>query len=209
MASPITWSTPVEGLSQQQSQESSQSRSYSVDHALTPATTRDSVNTLGQVESGPRALTTPATEWAPRGRIIDDLARGIIFWEADPINGPVPRTLNNVTTLVDGERTQAIEDERDLDAKLGLTTSGGTSGTHGSDSEQQGMALSGGSFRVEWLCTRRVPFFTTRGLRNPWNVNREIKIARDGTELEPGVARKLIALFNNPNSRRMEASYMY
>ena len=32
----------------------------------------------------PKSIPTPATEWAPKGRIIDDSARGTIFWEADP-----------------------------------------------------------------------------------------------------------------------------
>ncbi|TAQ83512.1 hypothetical protein B7494_g8153, partial [Chlorociboria aeruginascens] len=31
----------------------------------------------------PKAIPTPATEFAPRGRIIDDSARGTIFWEAE------------------------------------------------------------------------------------------------------------------------------
>lgn len=51
-------------------------------------------------------------------------------------------------------------------------------------------------FRIEWVSTQRVPFHRTRGLRNPWNANREIKIARDGTEIEPAIGRKLIQLFH-------------
>src|SRR5690242_3191033 len=31
----------------------------------------------------PKAISTPATEFAPKGRIIDDSARGTIFWEAE------------------------------------------------------------------------------------------------------------------------------
>ena len=31
----------------------------------------------------PKAIPTPATEFAPKGRIIDDSARGTIFWEAE------------------------------------------------------------------------------------------------------------------------------
>ena len=56
----------------------------------------------------------------------------------------------------------------------------------------------GKPFRIQWLSTERVPFHRTRGLRNPWNANREVKIARDGTEIEPSVGRKLIALFHLP-----------
>lgn len=51
--------------------------------------------------------------------------------------------------------------------------------------------------QVEWLSLVRVPFFRTRGLRNSWNANREVKIARDGTEIENMVGRRLLDLFNN------------
>ena len=50
----------------------------------------------------------------------------------------------------------------------------------------------GETFRVEWLRTDRVPFHRTRHLRNPWNHGREVKVARDGTELEPSVGQQLI-----------------
>ena len=52
----------------------------------------------------------------------------------------------------------------------------------------------GKPFKVEWMSTNRLPFYRTRGLRNAWNANREVKIARDGTELEPGVGRQLVDL---------------
>ncbi|KAJ5240582.1 Nucleotide-binding alpha-beta plait [Penicillium citrinum] len=45
----------------------------------------------------------------------------------------------------------------------------------------------GKPFSVTWLSDDRVRFSRTRGLRNPWNAHREVKIARDGTELEPSV----------------------
>lgn len=44
-----------------------------------------------------------------------------------------------------------------------------------------------GTMQLRWLSTRRVPFSRARGLRNPWNSNRAVKIARDGTEVEPSV----------------------
>ncbi len=50
----------------------------------------------------------------------------------------------------------------------------------------------GESFKVEWICTERLPFFRTRHLRNPWNKDREVKVSRDGTELEPLVGQQLI-----------------
>ncbi|KAJ7028437.1 YT521-B-like domain-containing protein [Mycena alexandri] len=50
----------------------------------------------------------------------------------------------------------------------------------------------GEDFRLHWLCTERLPFVRTRHIRNPWNHDREIKVSRDGTELEPGVGQALL-----------------
>ena len=59
--------------------------------------------------------------------------------------------------------------------------------------EEGGLENSWGeSFRVEWLCKEQLPFFRIRHLRNPWNHDREVKVSRDGTELEPTVGQRLI-----------------
>jgi hypothetical protein len=50
----------------------------------------------------------------------------------------------------------------------------------------------GQPFKIRWLCTERLPFHRTRHLRNPWNDDREVKVSRDGTELEPTVGKKLL-----------------
>ncbi|KAJ7069166.1 YT521-B-like domain-containing protein [Mycena amicta] len=50
----------------------------------------------------------------------------------------------------------------------------------------------GHDFQLEWLCTDRLPFQRTRNIRNPWNHDKEVKVSRDGTELEPGVGRALL-----------------
>lgn len=50
----------------------------------------------------------------------------------------------------------------------------------------------GQPFKVEWLCTDRLSFYSTRHLRNSWNQDREIKVSRDGTEVEPGVGQRLL-----------------
>jgi hypothetical protein len=131
----------------------------------------------------PKAIPTEATEYAPKGRIIDDSARGTIFWEADR---------NDKGT--DGGQ----EDEGSGGSVGGDTSSvrsGQDSGGAGGGAGETSRAW-GKPFRLEWLSTARLPFYRTRGLRNPWNSNREVKIARDGTELEPSVGRRLIGLFN-------------
>jgi len=115
----------------------------------------------------PKSIPTPATEWAPRGKIIDDSARGTIFWEAElsASEGEDETPEPNETSQVDGEGSVVAQSW-------------------------------GKPFKIEWISTNRLPFYRTRGLRNPWNANREVKIARDGTELEPGVGERLIHMFH-------------
>lgn len=114
----------------------------------------------------PKAIYTAATETAPKGRIIDDSARGTIFWEA----------------LSDDE------DKSDLGKAEGE-----------SEETASGKAVSkawGKPFKVEWLSTSRVPFYRTRGIRNTLNSGREVKVARDGTELEESAGRRLVQMFH-------------
>ncbi|KAL9575065.1 hypothetical protein ACKAV7_000745 [Fusarium commune] len=115
----------------------------------------------------PKAIPTEANEQAPKGRIIDDSARGTIFWEADR---------DDADALSDAESE--------------------ASSTKSNAGDEGAAKTWGKPFKLEWLSTSRLPFYRTRGLRNPWNSNREVKIARDGTELEPSVGRRLIGLFN-------------
>ncbi|KAL2212128.1 hypothetical protein CC79DRAFT_1318147 [Sarocladium strictum] len=118
----------------------------------------------------PKAIPTEVTEFAPRGKIIDDSARGTIFWEVD---------------------VEASDDESDAASETS---------SQPNDTTDEGGKTWGKPFKLEWLSTNRLPFYRTRGLRNPWNSNREVKIARDGTELEPSVGRRLIGLFNRIQS---------
>nr|OQO30443.1 hypothetical protein B0A51_03073 [Rachicladosporium sp. CCFEE 5018] len=116
-------------------------------------------------DDGPQSILTPATATAPSGRIIDDSARGTIFWEADDLTEEDGSSLKE-------QITSDATAEQDL----------------------------GRPFIIEWISTTRLPFFRTRRLRNALNANREVKIARDGTELEPAVGRKLIWLFHGVGS---------
>ncbi|KAJ2903183.1 hypothetical protein MKZ38_010315 [Zalerion maritima] len=129
----------------------------------------------------PRAIPTGPTEFAPKGRIIDDSARGTIFWEAEREGEEGCGARGEVTG------TQEMDEAATQD-----------SGSAKSDGEEQ--KAWGKPFKLEWLSTARLPFYRTRGLRNPWNSNREVKIARDGTELEPSVGGRLIGLFNRAQS---------
>lgn len=111
---------------------------------------------------------TPATALAPKGRIVDDIARGTVFWEAEEVH----------------------DEEAESDSK--------SSDKSVEESEEGSSATQtfGKPFRIEWVCVERLPFYRTRGLRNPWNANREVKIARDGTEIEPSVGMRLTQLFH-------------
>lgn len=121
----------------------------------------------------PDVTPTPASTSAPNGRIINDIGRGTIFWEADTSEDEEGHPRPHKSTLqapVEQHRTAELQ-------------------------------LIGTPFRIRWLSTERVPFHRTRGLRNPWNANREVKIARDGTELEFSVGEKLVLLFHPEASR--------
>jgi hypothetical protein len=61
-----------------------------------------------------------------------------------------------------------------------------------SDETKDASDVWGRPFRIEWIRTTHLPFFRTRHLRNPWNHGREVKVSRDGTELEPDIGRQLL-----------------
>lgn len=84
----------------------------------------------------PITIPTPATATAPKGHIIDDSARGTIFWEAEieETEGQRPEDLGNLS----GE---------------------------GEDVNPSNPQAFGKPFRIEWLSTERLPFYRTRGLR--------------------------------------------
>ncbi|KAJ1310085.1 hypothetical protein OPQ81_006833 [Rhizoctonia solani] len=50
----------------------------------------------------------------------------------------------------------------------------------------------GKPFKIRWIRTEKLPFHRTRHLRNPWNSDREVKVSRDGTEVEPNVGQRLL-----------------
>ncbi|PHH87964.1 hypothetical protein CDD83_8165 [Cordyceps sp. RAO-2017] len=98
-----------------------------------------------------------ATGYAPKGRIIDDSARGTIFLGGR--RGGSGEWIDSVRDVSGGKSTGTEEETKTW----------------------------GNPFKLEWLWIKRLPFYRMRGLRNPWKSNREVKIARDGTELKPSV----------------------
>jgi hypothetical protein len=136
----------------------------------------------------PKAIPTEATDFMPRGRIIDDSARGTIFWEVE--HDEIAPGSGDASGDISGQ------DDESQPGTSGTGSADDSSSARSSATENAENKAWGKPFQLEWLSVTRLPFYRTRGLRNPWNSNREVKIARDGTELEPSVGRKLIGLFN-------------
>ncbi|KAL1711937.1 YT521-B-like domain-containing protein [Schizophyllum commune] len=103
-------------------------------------------------------------------------------------NAPASATTTDASVRAPGEREQPEPSKPSIPSR----TDSGREETRGE------------SFKVEWLCTKRLPFFRTRHLRNPWNHDRKVKVSRDGTELEPAVGQRLLDEMHHPQhlSRR-------
>jgi len=67
-----------------------------------------------------------------------------------------------------------------------------------SDGPKDTSEVWGRPFCVDWICTAHLPFIRTRHLRNPWNHSREVKVSRDGTELEPSIGQQLLEEWDKP-----------
>lgn len=120
------------------------------------------------IDRGSETL-TPETKFAPAGRIVDD--RDTLFWEV--LTEPSDSRPSSPGPDVQSEELDGV----------------------GKTVEAKGGSGRGHPFRITWISTTRVPFHQTRGVRNQLNSNREIKIARDGTEVDEIAGRKLVALF--------------
>uniref|UniRef100_A0A7M5X6Z6 YTH domain-containing protein n=1 Tax=Clytia hemisphaerica TaxID=252671 RepID=A0A7M5X6Z6_9CNID len=64
--------------------------------------------------------------------------------------------------------------------------------------------ILGGTFKVDWLNRKEVTFSKCANLRNPWNENKEVKICRDGQELEPSVGEVLCRMFEDDLTINLE-----
>lgn len=131
--------------------------------------------------------------------------------KTQPVTKPLEVTLEEDFHLDEKAPLRAIKNPSDEDLHP-LGDEGGQEQTEprGTTGRMDGDAW-GESFPVEWICTDRLPFFRTRHLRNPWNKDREVKVSRDGTELEPGVGQQLIDEWQklagpSPNSAQGQAS---
>ena len=125
---------------------------------------------------GPEIIPTPATQHAPQGSIFIDAYRGTIFWEAD----------------VASEDSSSSSYPSSASPSL-------TSEEQPTESAKEKECNLSNFFEIQWMSTTRLPFYRTRGLRNPWNANQDVKVARDGTELETHVGIRILELFHQTN----------
>ncbi|KAG0256743.1 hypothetical protein DFQ27_005523 [Actinomortierella ambigua] len=61
-------------------------------------------------------------------------------------------------------------------------------------------------FPVQWLFVHKVPFSVTSQLRNPYYDNREVKLSKDGTEVEPSVGEQLLSEFRKHRELKKSGS---
>ncbi|KAL9131068.1 MAG: hypothetical protein Q9217_000891 [Psora testacea] len=119
----------------------------------------------------PQIEATPSTRAAPPGCIVRDHHRGTVFWEAD--DPDLEQRYEAISNLPNKDIASREEDAV-------------------TNSRQGDLDYP---FPISWQSTTSVPFQSTRGLRNPWNRNLEIKVAKDGQELEPSVGLRLLKMF--------------
>lgn len=95
--------------------------------------------------------------------------------------------------------SQLRSSSNDTDATVTARGSehGGGEGDERTPPRQSSSDSWGKPFRVEWIRTDPLPFQRVKKLRNPWRDNRQVKVSRDGTELEPGVGRQLLDEWNH------------
>ncbi|KAI1434564.1 hypothetical protein GGR50DRAFT_401759 [Xylaria sp. CBS 124048] len=159
----------------------------------------------------PKEIIMPATDTRPHGRIIDDSARGTIFWEVyDEESGSQDGGEGQGQGQGQGQGEGEGEGEGEGVSTATAAAETATTTTDGGRDQEAGPSAAaqdvhedegdsqawGKPFQLEWLSTVPLPFFRTRGMRNALNANREVKIARDGTELDPVVGKRIIGLFN-------------
>jgi hypothetical protein len=99
-----------------------------------------------------------------------------------------------VVTEAEEEKAEGQEDDGGLEGDKDNVAEGGDEPERGDGGREDAW---GECFKIEWICTEKLPFYRIRHLRNPWNHEREVKVSRDGTELEPIVGQRLLDEWRN------------
>lgn len=155
-------------------------------------------STAQQSQAQPEFTLDPkAPERAVKQHLVEEDSTGVKRWDAVPrVSGMLP-----LISVVNGERGD--ESIWFVDKGKGRAREGDDE--QGRDLEEEGAKVAtqkredwGESFGAEWIKTTRLPFYRTSHLRNPWNNCREVKVSRDGTELEPSVGQALLDEWDKP-----------
>ena len=160
----------------------------STDHGMRRKDTDSSAMVrLGAEEEGavvPAGLSIPSSD-------VENLG------PSDSASGPDPRLQSHlaVRALIHNlrleERESVLEAER-LERGIGRETAFNFDSEHNSTPRANDSDSFGKPFPLEWIKTTPLSFNLVRRLRNPWRDNRQVKVSRDGTELEPNVGRQLL-----------------
>jgi hypothetical protein len=144
---------------------------------------------------------------APRGRYTDPSPPGLLEDSSSPLVHaqtldpkalfnpyfpPVPiaatiapeADFDRQLVLSGSDRLEKLGDDRALLCRDTALSSGKKKKRSEGKEEYVGSHGFGEPFRVRWIRVRSLPFTRTRHLHNPWNADREVKVSRDGTEVE-------------------------
>lgn len=186
-----------------------------IDHAVAtePGATSQLTSALQAVkeeDSAPSASSaTPSSSSSFSPAIADEIAESFLLRSpplvpvpsSSPSQSPLSPSTTKVGSASSGSMSLSSGATVFSDPSTPITpkSSGPATGS-GGDSSQANFDNTksqwGTPFRVRWIVVRGLPFHSTRMLRNPWNKDREVKVSRDGTELEPFVGRALLDLWD-------------
>ncbi|CAK5270600.1 unnamed protein product [Mycena citricolor] len=60
-------------------------------------------------------------------------------------------------------------------------------------------------FPLHWMCVDRMRFSRTKHIHNPWNQDREVKISRDGMEIEPEAGQAVLDIWKAQRATLIQA----
>lgn len=149
---------------------------------LSTNTSNSAVVTNGNI---PNIYFTPANPSIPipEGRIIDDSSRGTLFWEVlGSKHNKMKKGISSSSKSKQNTNTHGTKDD--------------SSSSSEDDSVGNNWTVP---FQIEWLSIpgKTVPFYMVKHLKNSYNDNQPVNIARDGTEIEPEVGQQIIKLFKS------------
>lgn len=91
----------------------------------------------------------------------------------DESNAPAAVEAHRQSTVVpDGGDSATRHSKNDISTTADVANTSSTADPH--------------EFKIEWIRVGDLSFSAIKHLRNPWNQDKEVKVSRDGTELEPG-----------------------